>query len=173
MDGERDAQLAELIDRFSKAEESLRGFLDSAEKLATARDELIQARGEIDRSHSDTVQRFENAEQSLQLSQKALADMASGIYDLASELKDVSRDMKDTSIAFRALKPDDIEKKLLAVLQMQKTMTGPQLIEAKLDKILEVENKKRKQIALLFYVIAIFGVMMLILSLYLFEDFWI
>ena len=84
----------EIIGRFTRSEEALRGLLDKGQLLANARKDLHEA------------------ELSIAKLDHQIADASSALISVATEMKGIARDMRDTMISVQKLKPELILKNL-------------------------------------------------------------
>ena len=84
----------EIIGRFTRSEEALRGILEKGELLDDARKGLHEA------------------ELSIAKLDHQIADASSALISVATEMKDVARDMRDTMISVQKLQPELILKNL-------------------------------------------------------------
>ena len=101
-----ETNLSGIIDRFTKAEDSLRTLLHASDLLEKSRKELEASRNALETRDLTAVERLEIADTALKKSENALMDTSSQVHALTREMADVARDLKDVSLSLRGLKPD-------------------------------------------------------------------
>lgn len=121
----------EIIGRFTRSEEALRGILDKGELLADARKGLHEA------------------ELSIAKLDHQIADASSALISVATEMKDIARDMRDTMISVQKLKPELVLKNLDDIKKDSEEAKGVQTrftertdksLGAIIDQVSEVAN---------------------------------
>ena len=111
----------EIIGRFTRSEEVLRGVIDKGELLVAARKGLHEA------------------ELSIAKLDHQIADASSALISVATEMKNIARDMRDTMISVQKLKPELVIKYLDDLKQDSEKSRGVQTrFTEKTDKSLGV-----------------------------------
>ena len=119
----------EIIGRFTRSEEALRGLLDKGQLLVDARKELHEA------------------ELSIAKLDHQIADASSALISVATEMKGIARDMRDTMISVQKLKPESILKNLDGIKKDTEEAKGvQQKFAEKTDKRLGVVNDQVNEV---------------------------
>lgn len=119
----------EIIGRFTRSEEALRGIIDKGQLLADARKDLHEA------------------ELSIAKIDHQIADASSALISVATEMKGIARDMRDTMISVQKLKPELILKNLDGIKKDTEEAKGVQRKFAeRTDKRLGVINDQVNEV---------------------------